>query len=70
MHVAEDERTFIVNYKDYLCEDEPMESNAGMMTIDLMCKFGVRKLVLAEFDGAGYKKSNKFGNRSSRYGTG
>ncbi|MCL1988908.1 MAG: hypothetical protein FWG64_13210, partial [Firmicutes bacterium] len=55
LHIAEDERTFIVNYKDYLCEDEPIESNAGMMSINLMCKLGVRKLILAGFDGFGYK---------------
>ncbi|MCL1986449.1 MAG: hypothetical protein FWG64_00540, partial [Firmicutes bacterium] len=58
LHVAEDERTFIVNYKDYLCEDEPIESNAGMMSINLMCKLGVRKLILAGFDGSGYKTNS------------
>lgn len=45
---------YYINYADYLCEDPNIESNAGMMALNLLLKLGVRRLILAGFDGFGF----------------
>ena len=47
---------YVVNYSDYVCEPAIIESNAGMMALNLLQHLGAKRLVLAGFDGFGYKR--------------
>ena len=48
--------TYVVNYRDYICEDRTIETNAGMMALNFLQKLNVEEVVLAGFDGFGYHK--------------
>lgn len=50
---------YLVNYSDYTCSDPVIESNAGMMALNLLLKLGVKNLVLAGFDGFGVEQHAK-----------
>lgn len=47
---------YLVNYADYLCGNTDIESNAGMMALNLMIAVGAGKLILAGFDGFGFEQ--------------
>jgi len=46
-----DDRYMIVNYASYLSDDSAIADNAGMMCINLLIRIGVKRFVLAGFDG-------------------
>jgi 4-hydroxy 2-oxovalerate aldolase len=54
-----EENVYIINYADYLCVDLEIESNTGMMALNLMYKLKVREVILAGFDGLGINKYTK-----------
>ncbi|PWM34406.1 MAG: pyruvate carboxyltransferase [Clostridiales bacterium] len=49
-------QAYLINYADYTCNDPVIESNAGMMALNLMLKLGVKSIVLAGFDGFGFER--------------
>lgn len=50
------ETAYLVNYTDYTCQESCIESNAGMMALNLMLRLGAGKLTLAGFDGYGFRQ--------------
>lgn len=47
---------YVVNYTDYVCSPPCIESNAGMMALNLMQRLKVKRLTLAGFDGFGFRQ--------------
>lgn len=47
------EPVYVINYASYLCEDQTIVDNAGLMCINLLKKIGVKEISLAGFDGFG-----------------
>lgn len=54
------ENTYLVNYRDYLNLDSVVSDNAGLMLCKLLQRCGVKKIVLAGFDGFGANKSQNY----------
>ena len=50
------ENGYMLNYSDYICRDPVIESNAGMMLLNILVTLGARELVLAGFDGFGFQR--------------
>lgn len=55
IHVKQKENTFLINYSDYICLNKDIESNSGMMALNLLSKLKVSEVILAGFDGMGFK---------------
>lgn len=53
------EKIIFVNYADYTCDIPSIESNAGMMALNLMVKLGIHQIILAGFDGFGFEQHAK-----------
>lgn len=53
------ENGYMLNYSDYTCSDSVIESNAGMMLLNILQKLGVEEMVLAGFDGFGFRRHAK-----------
>lgn len=47
---------YMLNYSDYICSDPIIESNAGMMLLNILVKLKARELVLVGFDGFGFQR--------------
>lgn len=45
------EKTYIINYSDYLNDEPSIADNAGLMLLNLLQKLGVQSIILAGFDG-------------------
>ena len=50
----------LVNYSDYLNEDEVIYDNAGLMLINVLKKAGVNEIALAGYDGFDYANSKNY----------
>lgn len=62
-NITTDSSICVVNYSNYLNGDDSISDNAGLMLINLLVKVGVKKLVLAGYDGFNYTESNYFDDK-------
>ena len=63
-NITDDSAYDIVNYSDYLVNDEVISDNSGLMLINILRKAGVNSLALAGYDGFKYdENTNYFDNK-------
>lgn len=55
-----DEKCLVVNYADYLNDNPEISDNAGLMLINLLISLGVKRLLLAGFDGYSVNPSENY----------
>lgn len=64
--VHEDGKLWVVNYSSYLNENMCILDNAGLMCMQVLKKIGVKKIVLAGFDGFSAALDDNFYEKSMR----
>ena len=52
--------SIIVNYSSYLCDNQDVVDNSGIMLINLLCSLNVPKVYLAGFDGFYLERRNNY----------
>ena len=63
-NITDDSTYDIVNYSDYLVNDEAISDNSGLMLINVLRKAGVNSFALAGYDGFKYdENTNYFDNK-------
>lgn len=63
-NITDDSTYDIVNYSDYLVNDEVISDNSGLMLINVLRKVGVDSIALAGYDGFKYdENTNYFDNK-------